>query len=344
MSDSGRSEDRPGRGVVSRRHILAGGAAALGAIAYAAVRRPWGRTRRRPGVFVARGQSYAGPLERTIREGLIALGLGPRDLSGKRVLLKPNFVEPSRHLGHLTTNPAVVAAAASVLRSWGARVTVGEGPGHVRDTEQVLAESGLDEVLGQLGLEYADLNYEEVAWVRNRGRYSGLPGFYLGRSVAGADLIVSIPKLKTHHWVGMTSAMKNMYGVLPGVMYGWPKNVLHEAGIPQTVCDLNASLPRTLALVDAIECMEGDGPIMGEPKVMGLIVMGTNMVAADATCSRIMGLEPRMIPYLYLADNAGMGPLGDREIEQRGEDWCPVASPFKIPDAPHLQVFRRGGA
>ena len=79
-----------------------------------------------------------------------------------------------------------------------------------------------------------------------------------------------MPKMKTHHWVGVTASMKNMYGVIPGIKYGWPKNVLHFNGIPETVFDINHTIPKTIAIVDGIYCMEGDGPIMGTKKHMGL--------------------------------------------------------------------------
>ena len=141
-----------------------------------------------------------------------------------------------------------------------------------------------------------------------------LDGFYFPRSVAKADLIVSLPKMKTHHWVGMTAAMKNLYGTIPGVVYGWPKNVLHHAGIPQTVYDINASLPKTIAIVDGILCMEGDGPIMGSPKSMGLILIGPNAAAVDATAARIMNLRPENISYLVV----GGEPIGtDRRRTHR---------------------------
>jgi uncharacterized protein (DUF362 family) len=182
------------------------------------------------------------------------------------------------------------------------------------------------------------LNYEEVEWVENRGKRSSLKGLYLPRSVSEADLIVSMPKLKTHHWMGMTASLKNMYGVLPGIKYGWPKNVLHYAGIPETVIDINASLPRTIAVVDAIECMEGDGPILGSAKAMGLLIIGTNPTAVDATCARLIGLEPGRIPYLRLAKGR-LGPLAERSIAQRGEPWRNHTSPFKILDRPHLRTL-----
>ncbi len=285
---------------VSRRRWLAAGgatvASALGWQAYREATYPYAWT------FIARQQRYDGPLATTIRDGLIAVGLASEHFRGRRILLKPNLVEPSRDIPHMTTHPAVIVAAAEVFRGWGAEVCVGEAPGHVRDSEMALVESGVDEALRDAGLDFADLNYQHVHWQNNLGRCSRLPGFWFPRSVFEADYVVSMPKMKTHHWVGMTASMKNLYGVLPGIKYGWPKNVLHHAGIPETVVDINASLPRLLTIVDGIQCMEGDGPILGSPKHLGLVLVGNNLPAVDATMARIMGLRPDRIQYLALSD------------------------------------------
>ena len=107
-----------------RRSLLIGGGAALaGLVAYPFVRRALQMT---APVFVARNQRYDGPLVQTIRDGLIASGLHPAGLHGKKVLLKPNLVEPTRKSPQMTTHPAVILAAAEVFRGWGADVTVGE--------------------------------------------------------------------------------------------------------------------------------------------------------------------------------------------------------------------------
>ncbi len=330
----------PGRSVtpgktprITRRGLLWGGAATAAVLAGPAVRH---LTAPRAKVFVARNQNYNGNLTRTIRDGLLSVGVPAAFWKHKRVLLKPNLVEPSRAIPQMTTHPAIIVAAAEVFRQWDATVTVGEAPGHVRDTEMALIESGVAETLQDAKLTFADLNYEEVAWQVNRGKASPLDGFYFPQSVVEADVVVSMPKMKTHHWVGMTASMKNLYGVLPGIKYGWPKNVLHHAGIPQTVFDINSSLPSLLTIVDGIECMEGDGPIMGSCKSMGLVLVGENLPAVDATMARIMGLEPSRISYLKLADRK-LGPVQQRYIEQRGETWESVASPFQLLDKPHLQ-------
>jgi uncharacterized protein (DUF362 family) len=130
--------------------------------------------------------------------------------------------------------------------------------------------------------------------------------------------------------------MKNLYGVLPGLSYGWPKNVLHHNGIPETTYDINATLPSLMTIVDGIDCMEGDGPILGSVKKMGLVLVGTNLPAVDATVARIMGLVPEKIPYLALAADR-LGPLEESRITQRGEAWRAVASRFQMLDEPHLR-------
>ncbi len=325
----------------TRRTVLAASGAALAGLAAARGTTP--RWRKRTQVFIARHQRYDGSLAQTIHEGLAACGLARSDFQYRRVLLKPNLVEPSRRIPHMTTHPAVIVAAAEVFTSLGATVSVGEAPGHIRDTQFALEESGVRAALRDAGFAFADLNYEQVAWRRNRGRFSALPGIYFPRTVVEADFVVSLPKLKTHHWVGFTASMKNFYGVLPGVKYGWPKNVLHHNGIPQTVVDINCTMPRTLGIIDAIDCMEGDGPILGSLKPMGLIMVGANLTALDATAARLMGLEPTRVSYLQLADGR-LGPLDERLIEQRGEGWRSVASPFRFLDKEHLRRLRMNDA
>ena len=319
--------------------LIGTAAAAAGIFGYPLLRRI---THPKEAVFLGRGQSYDGSLARTIRDGLLGVEFDPASVYGRRVLLKPNLVEPTRQAPHLTTHPAVVLAAAEVFRRWGADVIVGEGPGHVRDTEMALAESGLAEALRSERLPFADLNYSPSQPVANQGRLSPIDWFFFAREVQQADLVVSMPKLKTHHWVGMTAAMKNLYGLLPGVVYGWPKNVLHNAGIPETVVDLNATAPRHIAIVDAILCMEGDGPIMGTPKPMGLLAIGRNSTAVDAVCARLIGLDPAKIPYLGLAADR-LGPVAESRILERGERWQGLCSPFQIVDTPHLQEMKVAG-
>lgn len=332
---------REARQGVSRRDMLIGAGAALAAgVAGVPLLR---RFFHAPApVFLAKDQRYDGPLVRTIEDGLDAVGFNREWVRGKRVLLKPNLVEPDRSAPQMTTHPAMVLAAAEVFRKLGAEVSVGEGPGHVRDTEMALFESGMDEAISGERLPFVDLNYSDVRCVRNGGGLSKLKEFSFPIAVTEADLLVSMPKLKAHHWMGVTASMKNLYGTLPGVIYGWPKNVLHYAGIPQTVVDIHASLPRTIAIVDAILCMEGDGPILGTPKPLGVVAVSLSPTACDATLARIAGFDPAKVPYLALADGR-LGPILPRRIVQRGEPWEGLQSPFQFVDVEHIRRMRLDG-
>ena len=143
------------RSGIDRRTLLAlGGIGAAGLVAAPFVYRALHPT---APAFVARNQRYDGPLAVTIRDGLTACGFDPATVRGKQVLLKPNLVEPSCDRPHMTTHPAVVVAAAEIFRGWGATVTVGEAPGHVRDTEMALFESGLGEALADAGILMKDM-------------------------------------------------------------------------------------------------------------------------------------------------------------------------------------------
>lgn len=291
----------------------------------------------RADVFIGKATSYNDSLTRIIRDGLASIGVSDAELRGKRVLLKPNLVETARGEAHINTNPTMIVAATQVFRDAGAaEIFVAEGQGHRRDSILVLEESGMDSALQDARLDFVDLNHDECFKTSNAGRWSKLESLYLPASLLQVDFIVSMPKLKTHHWAGVTCAMKNLFGVMPGVVYGWPKNVLHYAGISESILDINATVQPHLAIVDAIVAMEGDGPIMGTPKQLGAIIMGRNLPAVDATCVRLMGLNPSGVTYLPLASGK-LGPIREQNITQRGERIASLQSRFKLIDAPHLR-------
>jgi uncharacterized protein (DUF362 family) len=123
--------------------------------------------------------------------------------------------------------------------------------------------------------------------------------------------------------------MKNLFGTVPGAVYGWPKNLLHFRGIEQSIVDLSATIKPHLAIVDGIVGMEGDGPIMGRPKPLGLIAVGTDVVAVDATCARLIGLDPSKMPYLKVASRF-LGNIDEGRIEQRGENPTRYRTPFDL--------------
>jgi len=324
----------------SRREFL--GSLSLAAVAAAACRgEHYGASDfvlpEKSSVVLLAASSYRADMAGLISQGLALL---QPVVKGRRVLLKPNIVEYEAGT-IINTHPAVIAGAVEAFRRAGAReVVVGEGPGHRRDTEYLLAASGLADYLRELRTPYVDLNLDDVRTCMLRSRFMGLDQLMLPVEVLKADLVVSMAKLKTHHWAGMTAAMKNLFGVVPGAVYGWPKNMLHNKGIDAAILDLNATVRQTFTIVDAVIAMEGDGPIMGTPRACGFLAMGADLVAVDATCARIMGFDPRKLRYLREASEF-LGNVEPDRIAQRGEDPARFSTTFGVID--RLKRFQRRG-
>jgi uncharacterized protein (DUF362 family) len=279
-------------------------------------------------VAIRRVNSYQADLAAILYESIKEFDLPVR---GKTVLLKPNLVGLDPH-GVINTHPAVIAAARETFLRLGAdKVFIGDGPATERDTIAVLESLKLREYAGPLSGIFVDLNLDDVERVRLKTHASRLKELYLPKTVLGVDFLVSLPKLKTHHWAGVTLSLKNMFGVVPGGCYGWPKNVLHWAGIDNSVLDINATVRPDFAIVDGIVGMEGNGPIQGIPKPCGVLILGDDPVAVDATGARVMGLLPEKIRYIAQASTL-LGHIDPEKIRQLGETVASVRTPFSVLD------------
>jgi uncharacterized protein (DUF362 family) len=121
-----------------------------------------------------------------------------------------------------------------------------------------------------------------------------------------------------------------MFGLIPGGIYGWPKNILHWAGIHESILDINSTLPiPQFAIVDGIVGMEGNGPIQGGPKHCGVLVFGDDLVAVDATAARLMKIDPRKIKYLEWAERF-LGNVIQEKIVQIGENLESYQQDFRV--------------
>ncbi len=296
---------------LTRRGFVAGSLAAAGCT-------------RAPGtaaaVSIVKCAAYGQEIYATVRRTLAEHKLNVR---GKRVVLKPNLVEFEPG-SSINTHPMVVHAALEAFRAMGAAdVRIAEGPGHRRNTFDLADSAGYFDVIPGFEDLFTDLNLDDVTEVKLASPRAKIKSLYLPNTALGADLLVSMAKLKTHHWAGATLSMKNFFGLVPGGVYGWPKNVLHWSGIDESINDLHAALPRAFALVDGIVGMQGNGPIQGTPKNAGVLISGRSLPAVDATCCRIMKIVPERVHFLQLADIPA-------RIEQRGEAIGEVATAFDL--------------
>jgi uncharacterized protein (DUF362 family) len=308
-----------------RDWLIAAGVTAAGIAAQESLKQSPKRSwKSRPHVRIERASSYSQDLYSQLRRTVTEHKLNVR---GKRVVLKPNLVEFDSHTC-INTHPMVVHAAFEAFRSLGADVRIAEGPGHRRITLDLAEAAGYFGIIPNFEDLFTDLNLDEVTERPIAGPVSKLGSVFLPRTVLNCDLLVSMPKMKTHHWAGATLSMKNLFGTVPGGVYGWPKNVLHWAGIPECIADLYGMFPQTFAIVDGIYGMEGNGPIQGTPRYAGLLVSGRDLAAVDATCCRLMGINPERVEYLRLA--VGERALASAAIEQTGESVAHCCTNFNV--------------
>ena len=314
---------------ISRRRALGAAAAAAATVGIEA-RTLWPRhtvdyRRAQSRVAVLNAESYSEWLEETVLGGLSLFRI---DVRGKCVLLKPNLVEDLPE--PVNTNAGLIGAAARCFLRLGARrVVIGEGPGHQRDTELVVDAAGLRPIVQEKRVEFVDLNRDELSKVKLKANYSGLGELWLPRKVLASDFVVSMPKVKTHHWAGVTLSLKNMFGIVPGMKYGWPKNLLHWHGIDESILDICATVPIHFVIADGIIAMEGNGPLQGTPRDLGKVVLADDPVAADATCARLIGFDPRQVRHLSDGSRF-LGNLGADRITMLAEPVETRIRPFAV--------------
>jgi uncharacterized protein (DUF362 family) len=321
---------------VDRRRFV-GSAAGMAATAGVAADWLWPKhsvsyRKPRSSVAILNAAGYSEKTETLLMDGLRLFRL---NLLGKTVLLKPNLVEDLP--GPVNTNsPLIGAAARCFLRLGATHIVIGEGPGHQRDTELVVQAAGLKPYLADRRIEFVDLNRDELVRAKLKANYSGLGELWLPRSVLDCDFVVSMPKVKTHHWAGVTLSLKNMFGVVPGMKYGWPKNLLHWHGIHECVLDICATVPIHFVIADGITTMEGNGPLQGTARELGKIVLADDPVAADATCAGLMGFDPLRVQHLSEGGRF-LGNLRTDRITMLAERLEAPIRPFAVlPDFQYL--------
>ena len=261
-------------------------------------------------VFDCPSYDAAGPLVEQAFEVLAP------PLEGKRVLIKPNILGPCRPEEHVTTHPALVRAAVEACRRRGAaEIVVGDNPGMTAygTTEHAARTAGI--------VDAADGCYRNIAELPRavRGATPRMDSLPVARAVLDADVIVNLPKMKTHVATGMTGAVKNTFGYVVGAA----KTRLHALypgaeAFARAVLDVFAVRPPELSIMDAVWAMEGQGPSGGRPRFVGRLLASADAVALDAVAARMMGFAPGDVPLLVAAGKRGLGETRLEAIEVAG--------------------------
>lgn len=237
--------------------------------------------------------------------------------AGQRVLLKPNLLLPSAPEAAVTTHPAIVAAVISAVKSAGGVPVVGDSPGLItHGIENIWRETGMAQVCEDAGVELVSFETAGVERIETGGQV-----LHISKAVTDADVVISLPKLKTHSMTVFTCAVKNLYGTLPGMSKGdWHAHLPKPSTFQGLLVDVLEAVRPDLSIIDAVVGMEGDGPSSGAPKELGFLAAGVDPVALDSVCASIIGLEPRRIRYLLMAAERGLGVMDEERIEIVGAE------------------------
>jgi len=242
---------------------------------------------------------------------------GDLDVAGKTVLLKPNIVFDAPPKKAICTHPVFLEAAIRLVREMGAaRILVGDSPGPPAPGFTGKG-CGLGEVTRKNNAEWVDFSQEKVELPCPGGKV--MQSFTVTKAAQEADVIISLPKLKTHQLMYFTGALKNIFGVIPSVA----KSAFHvrfpqREALASMIVDLNLAVKPAYAFMDAIIGMERHGPSGGDPRQIGLVLASSNLLALDVAASDIIGYPPAAIPINKDALERGVWLSSFKEIEYPG--------------------------
>lgn len=304
-------------------------------------------------VFISKCESYAEErISEIILRHFTALGYDRSFFEGKKVVIKPNLVMKKAPDAAATTHPAVLGAVLSVLREYGVTPVIAESPGGIYNRQRlegIYRTCGIESVASRYG---AVLNFDTSAVQMPFPEGKKVKMFHVISPVAQADVLIDLCKLKSHSLTKMSAAVKNLFGVIPGIEKFEMHATYPDYGdFGSMLCDLCEMLCRgktVIAVTDAIVGMEGNGPTAGTPRKIGAVLTSANPFASDLVCEKILGFEGT-VPLVREAASRGLCPDSAKVLALHGTAPQAIAVPdFKAPDSAEkrapsaLTFFSRG--
>ena len=261
-----------------------------------------------------------GDVGEAVERGIELLG-GAGIEKGSHVVVKPNICNSKNPYGMVITDFRVIESAVVVARRYTDRITIVESDNISGSAEKRVVESGLLDKVEEWGVEFKNLSRDEFEEHEVAGAKIRIP-----RTVLEADYLMNLPKMKTCGPTLVTLSMKNLFGVL----VRGKKKRLHKY-LDELLPYLSKVVRQDLIIVDGIVCMEGNGPVIGTPRRMDLVVVGRNPVEVDSVCARIMGFDPGEVRHIVNAARMGIGEMDLRKIRVLGERLEDVSAHFERP-------------
>jgi uncharacterized protein (DUF362 family) len=288
-------------------------------------------------VAIVRSESYEDPhLICKIQEGIEHLG-GWKEFitSGDKVLLKPNLLIGRPAAQCVNTHPLIVKAVAQLVMDSGCKVIIGDSP-QLGSAKKVAAWCGLEDVAKELGIAVVDFDPVEVKFPEGKV----FKTIVIGKPLMEVDKVINLPKLKTHNLTCLTLAVKNLFGYIPGARKAQWHVKTTNAGkdyLAQLFLELNELVKPAINIMDGIMGMEGRGPGFGDPRHLGLVIMGRSALAVDRVIAEIVSAPVHWVPTLRVAKAKGYGYAELNEIEVVGETIDSVrVRDFKLPPPPKI--------
>lgn len=261
---------------------------------------------------------------------------------GMKIIIKPNLVSFKKPDAAATTHPALLEALVEMLLARGADVTIGDSPGGPHSLpllNRVYAATGMDR-LEKLGAKLnRNMNEKTVDFPEGKV----LKNFTYTEYLDEADAIIDFCKLKSHGMLGMSAAVKNLFGTIPGLK----KPEVHykfqnDAEFADMLVDLNEYFKPRLAICDAVVGMEGNGPTAGTPRQIGAIIASKSTYYADVVGAELIGMNIDGLPTLQAAYERGFAPALSKNLRVYGDIRALTVDDFKAPPVRGLSFMRKG--
>ena len=263
-------------------------------------------------------------------------------MPGMKIIIKPNLVSFKKPDAAATTHPALLEALVEMLLARGADVTIGDSPGGPHSLpllNRVYTATGMDRV-EKLGAKLnRNMNEKTVDFPEGKV----LKNFTYTEYLDEADAIIDFCKLKSHGMLGMSAAVKNLFGTIPGLK----KPEVHykfqnDAEFADMLVDLNEYFKPRLAICDAVVGMEGNGPTAGTPRQIGAIIASKSTYYADVVGAELIGMNIDGLPTLQAAYERGFAPASSKNLRVYGDIRALTVDDFKAPPVRGLSFMRKG--
>ncbi len=256
---------------------------------------------------------------------------------GQKVLLKPNLLRKARPEEAITTHPELVKATVKLVQRAGGKAIIGDSPGaalpHSRNVLIKLYRAcGMEQVAEETGAELAlDTSHRLVPCPKGRT----VKGIEIIQPAVDADVIINLPKFKTHVYTRLTGAVKNLFGLVPGLIKpAYHAKLEDELRFSSMLVDLLELFTPDLSIVDGVWGMEGDGPANAPRRDMGLLIAGKNAPAVDVVLGRIMGIDPLSVSTTRQSLERGLLESDLSDVEILGEPLIGVVQEgMPVPDS-----------